>query len=80
MYLYRHVHVHVKAKMNIKGKLRVVSHAVKVLTNDVNFLCCGPAPGVAWQLAMVGGEECLLLDEPQRCQDVGYVVEPAYLG
>ena len=56
----------------------MVSHAVKVLTNVVNFLCSGPTPGVARQLAVVGGEECLL-DEPQGRQDVGYVVEPAYL-
>ena len=50
------------------------------LTDGVNLLRSGAAPGVAGQLAVVGGEERLLLDETQGGQDISYVVEPAYLG
>ena len=45
------------------------------LTDSVDVSHGGPTPDVARHLAVVGGQKCLLPDQLQCCQNIGYVIE-----
>ena len=45
------------------------------LTDSVDDSHGGPTPDIARHLAVVGGQKCLLPDQLQRRQNIGYVIE-----